>query len=532
MSPTRILRLVLAALLIAAGLYLLGLYLHLYGELESAGSPTPARVPAPRIAARERVQQRAAATLSPSPVKQILFGDLHVHTTFSTDAFLWSLPIMQGGDGAHTVSAACDYARFCSQLDFWSINDHAEASTPRKWDETRRAIRECQALAGSDENPDLAVFLGWEWTQVGRVPEEHYGHKNVILRQLDEKVVPARPISSAGLAGKGMRSSTKSAPWFMPLGDPLNPQRLYDFIAFLEEVGSVRECPHDVASPELPADCFETAATPADLFQKLAEWEQHGVESMVIPHGNTWGYYTPPGSTWDKQLVGNMHDAAQQPLIEVMSGHGNSEEYREFRATRFDASGKPFCPEPTAHYLPSCWRAGQLIEARCLAEGQDAAECTKLSAKARRLYLESGVAGHRVVPGTEFEAWLDSGQCKDCFRPSFNYRPGGSTQYALAISNFEDPDEARRFRFGFIASSDNHRARPGAGYKPVDRKLTTEANGARDAFWREMLNPMPAPSSAPALADPSDFSRGFAAWKNVSERHRTATLPLVESPAA
>ena len=180
------------------GVYVLGAHQHWYGQYEGAGTPTPARVPEALVASRVQAEQRAAAVLTTAPPeKQILFGDLHVHTTFSTDAFLWSLPLANG-QGAHPVSDACDYARFCSGLDFWSINDHAEATTPRRWQETKEAIRQCNAIAGDPKNPDLVSFLGWEWSQVGLTPQEHYGHKNVILRDLDDANVPSRVIGAAG----------------------------------------------------------------------------------------------------------------------------------------------------------------------------------------------------------------------------------------------------------------------------------------------------------------------------------------------
>ncbi len=513
MSPVRAVVVGALAIALACGLYVGGVWLHLYGEHEGPGSPRGPEVSGDVIAVRQQSQSKAAVRLSgrhgrPEP-KQILFGDLHVHTTFSTDAFLWSLPMMQGS-GAHPLADACDYARFCSGLDFWSINDHAEASTPQRWSETIAAVRQCNAIAGDRHNPDVSVFLGWEWSQVGRDASDHYGHKNVILRGLDDNEITSRAIGAAGIATQGLRGSVGRMSPIVPLIEFGDRQRYFNFMHFMDEVNGVPHCPEGVPSPDLPKDCYESAATPRELFDKLDEW---GVEAMVIPHGTTWGYYTPPGATLDKQLAAAQNDPQRQFLFEVMSGHGNSEEYRDWRAARFDEEGRAHCPEPTPDYLPSCWRAGQIIENRCLNAGIAAEECAARAQEARDIHIFGSAAGHLAVPGVQFEDWLDSGQCKDCFIPSFNYRPGGSAQYALSIANFDTPGDPRRFRFGFIASSDNHRARPGTGYKEFDRQDNTEANGASTPGWRRRMNRhMGEPQPKARLDDEEDvIALGFRA---------------------
>ncbi len=466
------------------------------GDAESPGRITEKRLPDTVVARARNVQQRARQAVGAGD-KQILFGDFHVHTTFSVDAFFISLPSLQG-EGAHPVADACDFARFCSGLDFWSINDHAESLTPRRWRETVEAIRRCNEVAGDPGNPDMVSFLGWEWTQVGRTPSDHYGHKNVVLADTEDGRIPTRPIASQSVTSQAM-----AAPPVWGLGALAalgGGGRFFDLARHLQDRAAVAPCPDGIAADALPADCLESTTTPAELFRKLDEW---GHRSIVIPHGTAWGFYTPPGSSWDKQLAGPMHDPARQTLIEVFSGHGNSEEYRDWRAVRF-RDGSAECPEPGDNYTPSCWRAGEIIRQRCANAGIGADECDERAAEARRLAVEHGVQGHLTVPAAEVEDWLGSGQCLDCFQPAFNYRPGGAAQYIMALGNFDEAGPPRRFRFGFMASSDNHTARPGTGYKEYDRREMTEAAGARGEQEREFIainRGEPAPRSRPFDTD-------------------------------
>lgn len=114
---------------------------------------------------------------------------------------------------------------------------------------------------------------------------------------------------------------------------------------------------------------------------------------------------------------------------------------------------------------------------RCSAAGETAEVCEQRAALTRQRYVENGTRGFQVVPGQRPDDWLDAGQCRDCFLPAFNHRPGNSAQYVAAISNFDKTDTSdtgarpKRTRFGFIAASDGHQAKPGIGYKQLNRNF-------------------------------------------------------------
>ena len=228
-----------------------GIFLTACGEPEGRGVIVGETLP------RAVVQDKAArqSSVAPAAASQILFGDLHVHTTFSPDAFIMSMPL-RGGSGLHPPADACDFARYCSSLDFWSINDHAEGITPRRWSETRESIRECNAASGDPANPDMVSFLGWEWSQVSTDPSRHYGHKNVIFRDTADTEVPARAIA-APRQRLAQAPVGRAVQLMMSLVDFENREFYLGIQGYYDEIGDTPVCEKGVDTRELPEQCLE-----------------------------------------------------------------------------------------------------------------------------------------------------------------------------------------------------------------------------------------------------------------------------------
>ena len=412
---------------------------------------------------------------SPRPVdnvplseKQIFFGDLHVHTTFSQDAFLFSLPMLQG-EGVHPPADACNFARFCSSLDFFSITDHAEGMTKKMWQDSLESMRNCDSIS-DENNKDLVVFAGWEWTQMGANPETHYAHKNVILRDLNN--VPDVPIG-AGLTGLDLLIENGLTP-YLPLVADFPPEAIdFDFLKFRDESYSIPFCDQE---RNLNEECKERAETPKELFSKLDEL---GLEAIVIPHGTTWGIHSPANSSMSSQLYNGNHDPDKQRLMEVYSGHGNSEIYQKFLHAEEISPGIFRCPPPTDNFEPCCWRAGIIVNEQCKKEAGVACLDKANDIKEKFANNASGLLRFGLVENATEEDWNQCGQLKDSFLPAYTYRPAMSSQAALA-SQIKTGGVLNSFKLGLIGSTDNHKARAGAGYKEFARKSMGDSWGAKD----------------------------------------------------
>ncbi|MEH6606963.1 MAG: DUF3604 domain-containing protein [Pseudomonadales bacterium] len=432
---------------------------------------TPKELPAPIAASRPVLISDANNTEQQS---RILFGDLHVHTSISLDAHLFGSPLMKNS-GTFSVADACDFARYCSALDFWSINDHAESISPQQWQYTRDTVRDCNASAGDPNNPDMVTFLGWEWSQDGMSGGEHYGHKNVIVRDIEESRVPLRPIAS----GKTVWYQIADAPTplrGLGLLAASGISQLDEFgslAAHMAEMDAVIDCPEgDVNS--LPGDCYEMAESPAELFAKLDEW---GLPALVIPHGMAWGTTNPASADFAKQAA--QHNPRYQRLLEIYSGHGNSEVFRDMAIPQV-VDDEPLCPTPSDDYLPCCWQAGEIIASRC--DHDDPMVCDQRAAEARLNYVladtgSTGSPARLVVPGAAPQDWAACDQLTDSFQPAHNYRPKQSAQYIATLGTGQPRDGSDRVRMGFIGSSDIHTGRPGTGFKELERPHFTDSKG-------------------------------------------------------
>ena len=100
---------ILLLFIFSFSIFFVGALFKQFGALDGPGTIKGKALPVEVLKDKASKKNLVKDKLSISDEKQILFGDLHVHTTYSTDAFMWSLPFLNG-KGASPIADACDFA--------------------------------------------------------------------------------------------------------------------------------------------------------------------------------------------------------------------------------------------------------------------------------------------------------------------------------------------------------------------------------------------------------------------------------------
>jgi len=293
---------------------------------EQPKSPAPqAEAPAPAPPKPPTVDMLEAA-VPENPLKEAYFGETHVHTSYSLDAFIGGARVTP--DGAYRFAKGQDVTlqgrrhNIGRPLDFAAVSDHAEF------------IGEMYSaqVAGATgyDNPMLAELRGLEDVEQQRA----WFVKYIVTNMRGDK--PGHPPFYAGPA------TTRSA-WadviVKAARDHYEPGRFTTLAAFewtaSRDAGNMHRNVifRDLNVPELPLSALDTSDEER-LWAWMAEQERQGRRLLAIPHNSNGskGYMFNPLDRSGKPLTAEYARLRShfERLIEMMQIKGNSEVHRKF----------------------------------------------------------------------------------------------------------------------------------------------------------------------------------------------------------
>lgn len=254
-----------------------------------------------------------------NPTRDAFFGDLHVHTAYSFDAFVFgtvaspddSYAFAKGAPLAHPAGFMMQLDR---PLDFQAVADHAMylGMLPAMTDPASAAFNhpEAETLRNAEtvgERGDFYAAIGPYLR--GEAGTEAYLSEDVVLS------------AWADIIGAANRHN--------------DPGRFTTFIAYeYTSAGGARDNLHrnvifrGDTGPAVPFSRLESS-NPEDLWTEMDKWRADGMDSIAIPHNsNGSGGRMFERSHYDGALIDSAYTEMRmrnEPLVEVTQVKGTSE---------------------------------------------------------------------------------------------------------------------------------------------------------------------------------------------------------------
>jgi len=267
----------------------------------------------------------AESNVAENPLKTAYFGDLHVHTSLSFDAYIGGTVATPSDAYSFAKGNAIDIfgkkKKLKRPLDFAGVSDHSEfigefysaqtKGVPGYYSMMAQVLRG----AAGDEEKSLALFQrfrnregGGERTHMGFFQgfETTKSAWDMILNAAEEHYDPGKFTTLVGYEWSAAK----------------NAGHLHRNVFF-----------RDMVVPDYPISSIE-ARTAEELWASLAKYEEDGATVLAIPHNTniSKGLAFPDvkndGKPLDATYLNNRKK--WEPLIEIYQAKGNSEVHAEF----------------------------------------------------------------------------------------------------------------------------------------------------------------------------------------------------------
>jgi hypothetical protein len=300
------------------------------------------------------------ASVAYAPERQLFWGDLHIHTSYSTDAY--TLGVRATPDDAYvftrggTIGHAAGYPiRIDRPLDFAAVTDHAEYMGVARLDENTTLPLETRGLRErllNDGPLSVAIAMGMSARHVSGLdlytesPETREIGRSAWQLMIDTANAHYEPGVFTTLIGYEWTS--------MPDGQNLHRNVIY----------------RDTNVPDLPYTSLDSD-NPEDLWDALDEQRGDGMVMMAIPHnGNVSNGLMYDRRQYDGGPITAGYAAQRlrnEPVSEILQIKGSSDthpllspedEFADFEILSSQLSVSGAFSEPRGSYARDALRAG------------------------------------------------------------------------------------------------------------------------------------------------------------------------------
>ena len=288
------------------------------GGTDKAESTTPVAAPAPEAAPAEPA---AEARPKPNPLRNVYFGEQHMHSEMSPDAY--AMGVRQTMDDAYrygmgeeiTLSTTGEKFKKATPYDFVALTDHAEylgvfteLSDPKSPLHDNALAKLITSSDPADKNKAASMVIASITSAVPAGPFLDFVNPKILLSNWQRHVETANKYNDPGKFTTLISFEWTSIP---------NSQNMHRNVFFRGDTG-----------PEAPYSSFDSV-DPEDLWTYLEIQREVGLDVIAIPHnGNVSNglMYAPTnyrGDPIDARYAERR--ALNEPLTEMIQTKGASE---------------------------------------------------------------------------------------------------------------------------------------------------------------------------------------------------------------